>query len=100
MSFSTKVQIWKIYTYKGKRKTSYQVPWAVEGQRQKEVFDDRASAERFRAELILARGNGEEFAIASGLPKSKLEAIALAQATRESVRWYRLACEYGTCQPL
>lgn len=94
MSFSTRVQIWKIYTYKGKRKTSYQVPWAVAGRRQKEVFYDRASAERFRAELVVARGNGEEFAVASGLPKSKLEAIALAQAQAASVRWYRLACEY------
>jgi integrase len=94
MSFSAKVQIWKIYTYKGKRKNTHHVIWAVAGKRQKEVFDDLAGAERFRAELVVARGNGEEFAIASGLPKSKLEAIALAEATKESVRWYRLACEY------
>jgi integrase len=92
---SRKIQIWKIYTYHGKRKDSFHVRWSVDGHRQKEVFDDIGAADAFRAELVIARGNSEPFDIATGLPQSRLAARQeVEEHPAEVVRWYRFACEY------
>jgi integrase len=95
VSTSRKIQIWKIYTYHGRRKDSFHVRWSVDGHRQKEVFDGVAAADAFRAELIIARGNSEPFDIATGLPQSLLAARQESEEQpTEVVRWYRFACEY------
>ncbi|MEU4039060.1 hypothetical protein [Streptomyces collinus] len=57
------------------------------GKRWREPFDTVALAEGFRSELIRARGKGEAFVIATGLPVSHRSKSA-------AMSWYRFAVEY------
>ncbi|MFJ4896963.1 tyrosine-type recombinase/integrase [Streptomyces sp. NPDC088727] len=81
------VKVYKIYVYKGTRKSSYTVRWEVAGKRWREQFDTVALAEGFRSGLITATGKGEAFVIATGLPVSHRSKSA-------AVSWYAFATEY------
>ena len=84
---SCDVHIWGISAYKGKRKTTYTVRWAVSGQRFQATFETRKLADTFRAKLLTAAREGTPFDERTGLP----EPMAREQNSRT---WYDHACAF------
>ena len=87
MATSFDVRIWAIRAYKGKKKTTYSVRWAVGGKEFFETFGTKALAESFRASLLSATRKGEAFDTETGLPQS-----AVRQAN--TITWYELAVKF------
>ncbi|TKG67516.1 tyrosine-type recombinase/integrase [Prauserella endophytica] len=87
METSHNVRIFKIETFRGKKKNTYRVRWRVKKQRFGQQFTTDALADSFRSQLITAARNGEAFDTATGLPTSM---------TREKERmpWFDFACAY------
>ncbi|GGO81065.1 tyrosine-type recombinase/integrase [Wenjunlia tyrosinilytica] len=81
------VRVYKILTYKGKRRTTYTVRWEVEGKRYREPFVTFALADAFRSELISSTRRGEAFSIATGRPVSHRSKAA-------SMSWYDFAIQH------
>jgi len=67
------VRVWSISKYAGSRRTTYTVRWRVRGQRFQRTFTTVKLAESFRAVLLVAARRGEEFSVATGLPKALAE---------------------------
>lgn len=88
MTTSFKVQIWTISVYKGKRKTTYYVRWAVAGQRFKESFATQKLADGFRSKLLTASREGVAFDVESGRP------VTMLKANKSKVPWFDFACAY------
>ncbi|MFG2285288.1 tyrosine-type recombinase/integrase [Streptomyces sp. NPDC048595] len=84
---SFKVRFYKTEVYKGKRGTTYTVRWSVNGRRHGEAFKTAASADSFRAVLLVAANNGEPFDQDTGRPAS--HAVTAAEVT-----WYDFALRY------
>ena len=84
---SFKVRFRKTEVYKGKRATTYTVRWSVNEKRHAETFKSSASAESFRATLLVAANNGEPFAPETGLPASQAP-------PGTSDTWYEFALRY------
>ncbi|GAA1423063.1 tyrosine recombinase XerC [Catellatospora coxensis] len=81
------VRFWDIREYKGKRKTSYRVRWAVAGEEFGKSFVTKPLAESFRSGLITAAREGQPFDEASGLPERMVR-------EQNSRTWYVHACEF------
>ncbi|WP_018088326.1 tyrosine-type recombinase/integrase [Streptomyces sp. FxanaC1] len=84
---SFKVRFRKTEVYKGKRGTTYTVRWLVNGRRHGEAFKTAASADSFRATLLVAANNGEPFDQDTGRPASHATPAA-------EVTWYEFALRY------
>jgi integrase len=82
------VRIYKIDSYKGKRKTSYRVRWSVAGVRHSETFGTRKLSESFRSDLMHAAREGEAFDPDSGMPRKA------SQVARQQRLWFELAQEF------
>jgi hypothetical protein len=81
------VSIWKITTYEGKRRKTYNVRWKVGKEEFREPFKTHALADSFRSELITAAKKGEPFDTATGRPLSVLRA-------NNNTDWFAFASEY------
>lgn len=87
MSASYQIKFWKIR--KRDRPKPYQLRWVVGGRpAPAQSFLTIELAEAFKAKLIVAAGNFEEFDEATGLPQSMLRA-------QNDVTWYEHAQEYA-----
>ncbi|WP_411135228.1 hypothetical protein [Streptomyces sp. C10] len=67
--------------------TTYTVRWSVNGRRHGEAFKTAASADSFRAVLLVAANNGEPFDQDTGRPTSHAASAA-------EVTWYDFALRY------
>ncbi|GAA4209904.1 tyrosine-type recombinase/integrase [Actinocatenispora rupis] len=81
------VRIWAIRKYKGARKTTYTVRWAVEGNEFPKTFATKKLAESFHAQLTTAAREGEPFDVESGLP------VSMARELNKR-SWYEHACGF------
>lgn len=81
------VRVWSLRRYKGKRRTTYTVRWAVAGDVFPETFATRRLAESFRAKLLTAAREGLPFDVRTGLP----EPMAREENSRT---WYEHACDF------
>ncbi|MFL6122584.1 tyrosine-type recombinase/integrase [Actinophytocola sp.] len=88
MATSFKVRIWGIGVYEGKRKTTYQARWAVNGKAFKEYFATRKLADGFRSKLLTAAREGVAFDVESGLP------VTMLQTKQTKTPWFDFACAY------
>lgn len=86
-SVSYDVRVWSPRKYKGSRGTTHNVRWRVGHKSQRRTFATAKAAETFRAELLSAHRNGEQFDIQSGLPRSM-------QAALREISWLEHACEF------
>ncbi|ONK11192.1 tyrosine-type recombinase/integrase [Streptomyces sp. MP131-18] len=84
---STDVRVWSIRHDTRSKKASYQVRWKVGGNTFPRTFRTKALADAFRAKLIRAMREGEEFDTESGLPDSMIEKAP-------SLSWYDFALKY------
>lgn len=87
MSSSYDVHVWRISSYRGKRKTTYTVRWVVSHKKFQETFDTRKLAESFRAKLLSAAREGVPFDDRAGLP----DPMVREQTSRS---WYDHACAF------
>ncbi|MFH9870963.1 tyrosine-type recombinase/integrase [Streptomyces lydicus] len=85
------VRVYKILTYKGKRKTTYTVRWVVNSKPYREPFATYALADAFRSELVSATRRGEAFSLATGRPVSH-------QSGASSLNWYDFAIQFCDVQ--
>lgn len=83
------VRIWKIERVARKHGSSHKVVWCVDRRRWSKTFRIERAADSFRSELVTAQRGGEAFDVGTGLP------VSAFRARRESVSWYRFACEYA-----
>ncbi|MFC0599499.1 tyrosine-type recombinase/integrase [Streptomyces palmae] len=82
------VRIWGIRK-RPTKKPSYEVRWKVgDAKPFPETFRTKALADNFRAKLMRAAQNGEEFDTETGLPES------MATAVTVSLTWYAFARKY------
>lgn len=82
------VRIWEIRPFKGKKRTTYQVRWAVVGKQFGKVLATKALAESRRAELVAAQRRGEAFDTDTGRPESEM------RQHLTGVSWYDHTVEY------
>ncbi|NUT35257.1 MAG: hypothetical protein HOV79_19555 [Hamadaea sp.] len=64
------VRIWKIRTYAGKKRKTYNVRWMVAGEEHGDTFTTYALADAFRAKLIGYQQKGQPFDVITGLPEA------------------------------
>jgi integrase len=81
------VRIWGIRLYKGAKKTTYTVRWAVAGKPFPMTFETRKLAESFRSKLMIAAKEGIPFDRTSGLPETMMR-------EQNGHTWYELACAF------
>ncbi|GAA0662823.1 hypothetical protein GCM10009548_33040 [Streptomyces malaysiensis subsp. malaysiensis] len=86
---STDVRIWEVRHDARNKKASYQVRWKVGAEPFSRTFRTKALADSFRAKLIRATRDGEEFDTEFGLPESMIEKAP-------SMTWYDFALKYLT----
>lgn len=84
---SFNVRIWAIRKYKGARKTTYTVRWAVDGKPFPRTFATKKLADSFHALLTTAAREGEPFDVESGLPASMAREL-------NKRSWYEHACAF------
>lgn len=89
MITSYKVRIWSIEVYRGTRKTTYRVRWAVDGHRFKESLGTVKLAESFRSKLLTAAREGVAFDVESGLP------VTMVRTSKKKTSWFDFACSYA-----
>ncbi len=82
------VRIWSIVRYRGSRRTSYIVRWAVSGRRSQRTFATAKLAEGFRTDLVVAARDGQSFDSATGLPLTMLVA-------ERSRTWFAHAVDFA-----
>ncbi|MET7797072.1 tyrosine-type recombinase/integrase [Streptomyces decoyicus] len=85
------VRVWKILTYKGKRKTTHTVRWTVAGKAYREPHATYALADAFRSELVSATRRGEAFGLTTGRPISH-------RSGASTVNWYDFAVQFCDAQ--
>ncbi|WP_394430415.1 tyrosine-type recombinase/integrase [Streptomyces sp. SGAir0957] len=83
---SLDVRIWGVRKRATKR-PAYDVRWSVGGKVMSDSFRTKALADHYRAKLLRAARDGEEFDDATGLPVSMAE-------SRPTVTWYAFALRY------
>ncbi len=81
------VRIYGTEVYKGKRVTSYRVPWKVGGRRFNKTFRNSTQAKNFKSALRSAASKGEAFYVDAGLP------VSMVRET-DKLSWYQFAVEY------
>jgi len=84
---SFEVRFWAIRPYKGKRRTTYAIRWAVSGREFHKAYATKAHAHSRQAQLRAAAARGEAFDTETGLPVAEL-----ARLSERS--WYQHAVEY------
>jgi integrase len=89
---SLDVRIWKTRVRKAAKKRPYNVRWTVGGKEHNAYFATTGQADSFRATLIRARNDGQEFDIETGQPASVLRE---QQRKARSVTWMTHAREYA-----
>lgn len=92
MTLSLDVRIWKTRVRKRATRRPYNVRWVVGGKEQNAYFATSAQADSFRAKLIQARNDGQEFDIDTGLPVSMLRE---QQKRAAGITWMEHAREYA-----
>ncbi|MFF3711916.1 tyrosine-type recombinase/integrase [Streptomyces phaeochromogenes] len=91
MDTTYNVKIWNIRVYRGKRKTTYHVRWALDGREWGAPFDTRALADAFRSGLVSATSRGEAFSLITGRPVSH-------QSGASAVNWFGFAVQFVDAQ--
>ncbi|MEN8650376.1 site-specific integrase [Streptomyces sp. 21So2-11] len=91
MDTTYNVRVHKIMTYRGQRKTTYIVRWAVDGARKRRPFDTYALADAFRSDLVSATRRGEAFDCATALPVAY-------RSGASAVTWYDFAVQFCDMQ--
>jgi integrase len=91
MDTTYNVKVWKISTYKGAKRTTYTVRWALDGNEVRAPFATRALADAFRSELVSATRRGEAFSLTTGRPVSH-------QTGASAVNWYDFAVQFADHQ--
>jgi integrase len=84
---SYSVKVWGIDRYRGKRRTTHRVRWAVEGRRFTKSFGTKKLAESFRSKLVTAAREGVAFDVGTGLPEAMVQ-------SQVAVSWYEHACNF------
>jgi integrase len=84
---SFNVRFWAIRPYKGKRRTTYAIRWAVAGREFHKAYGTKAHAQSRQAELRAAAARGEAFDIETGLPVAELAKLSVRS-------WFQHAVEY------
>lgn len=64
------VRIWKIRTYAGKKRKTYNVRWSVAGEEHSDTFTTYALADAFRSKLVGYQRDGVPFDVITGLPEA------------------------------
>src|SRR4051794_32769543 len=82
------VRIWSVERYKGARGATYTVRWHVAGNSSQRTFTTSKLADAFRAQLLVAAQDGQQFDVGSGLPRTMLTTHGLST-------WLELAMEYA-----
>ncbi|WP_406310953.1 tyrosine-type recombinase/integrase [Streptomyces thermoviolaceus] len=83
---SLDVKVWGVRK-RNTQKPSYDVRWTVSGRVFSEQFRTKGLADHFRAKLLRAARDGEEFDTVTGLPDSMAE-------KKPSTTWYDFALKY------
>ena len=83
---SLDVKVWGVRK-RNTKKSSYDVRWTVSGSVFSEQFRTKGLADHYRAKLLRAAPDGEEFDTVTGLPDSMVERAP-------SVTWYAFALKY------
>lgn len=71
---ASRIRIWAVRRYKGKRGTTYSVRWLVDGRAHQDTFGTSKHADAFRARLLLAVRDGAPFDSVTGLPRDAIPA--------------------------
>ncbi|MFE6484084.1 tyrosine-type recombinase/integrase [Streptomyces sp. NPDC057757] len=91
MDTSYDVKVWKTLVYKGARKTTHTVRWAVDGKPFRKPFATAALADAHRSELVSATRRGEAFNRVTGEPVSH-------QSEAHAANWYNFAVQFADAQ--
>ncbi|WP_369356780.1 hypothetical protein [Streptomyces sp. cg2] len=83
--------MWKTHVYKGARKTTHTVRWAVRGKPFRKPLATAALTDPYRSELVSATRRGDAFNCATGEPSSR-------QAGADAVNWYDFAVQFVDAQ--
>ncbi|WP_415951791.1 hypothetical protein [Streptomyces sp. KLOTTS4A1] len=84
------VRVWSIRQNKSAKKSTYEVRWVVAGRPFSETRRTKALADSFRAKLLRATREGEDFDSETGLP----DFLAPKIEEPPSLTWYAFALQY------
>jgi len=86
-AYSYDIKIWAIRRYEGKKRSTYQVRWAVNGEEKNDTFATHALADAFRSKLVSYQRKGVAFHTGTGLPEPMMR-------ERSARSWYEHICRY------